>query len=210
MNTERDQKLTAEELKIGLERYGLPMPISEVQELVEILDRDNSGGVSYDEFIVGIRGHINERRSKLINMAYDVLDKTGDGVVTIEDIKAAYSLYHDPNVLADRLSEEKALKNFLSQFDCLESDGIATREEFKEYYKNVSASIEDDDYFELMIRNAWHIPGGEGWCENTANTRLLVVFKDGTQKVVCVDNDLGLDFKNREAVLAALTKQGLT
>ena len=31
------------------------------------------------------------------------------------------------------------------------------------YYNNVSASIDNDDYFELMIRNAWHISGGEGW-----------------------------------------------
>ena len=28
--------------------------------------------------------------------------------------------------------------------------------------------IGNDDYFELMIRNAWHLSGGEGWCENTS------------------------------------------
>ena len=39
----------------------------------------------------------------------------------------------------------------------------------------MSASIDLDDYFELMIRNAWHIPGGEGWCANTANKRVLVI-----------------------------------
>ena len=34
---------------------------------------------------------------------------------------------------------------------------------------DVSASIDTDDYFELMIRNAWHITGGEGVVENTSN-----------------------------------------
>ena len=37
-----------------------------------------------------------------------------------------------------------------------------TFEEFCDYYKEISASIDGDDYFELMIRNAWRIAGGEG------------------------------------------------
>jgi hypothetical protein len=41
-------------------------------------------------------------------------------------------------------------------------DGIVTVEEFLDYYKDISASIDGDDYFELVIRNAWHIDGGEG------------------------------------------------
>ena len=38
-----------------------------------------------------------------------------------------------------------------------EKDGKVTPEEFIEYYANVSGSIDCDDYFELMMRNAWHI-----------------------------------------------------
>jgi hypothetical protein len=34
-----------------------------------------------------------------------------------------------------------------------------------------------------MIRNAWHISGGEGWCENTTNLRVLVTHSDGRQTV---------------------------
>ena len=33
-------------------------------------------------------------------------------------------------------------------------DAIVTREEFEDYYKDISSSIDRDDYFELMIRNA--------------------------------------------------------
>jgi len=34
-----------------------------------------------------------------------------------------------------------------------------TMQEFVDYYGNISASIDDDDYFLLMIKNAWNISG---------------------------------------------------
>jgi hypothetical protein len=36
-----------------------------------------------------------------------------------------------------------------------------TPKEFQQYYAALSASIDEDDYFELMMRNAWHISGGK-------------------------------------------------
>lgn len=39
------------------------------------------------------------------------------------------------------------------------SDGKVTEEEFIEYYTNISASIDNDDYFSLMINNSWNIQG---------------------------------------------------
>lgn len=39
------------------------------------------------------------------------------------------------------------------------NDGIVTLEEFIEYYGNISSSIDDDDYFIMMINNAWNILG---------------------------------------------------
>jgi hypothetical protein len=34
-------------------------------------------------------------------------------------------------------------------------DGKVTFEEFVEYYNNISCSVDSDEYFELMIKNAW-------------------------------------------------------
>ena len=43
-----------------------------------------------------------------------------------------------------------------------------------------------------MIRNAWHISGGEGWCANSSCRRVLVTHNDGHQTVEEIKNDIGM------------------
>jgi len=38
-------------------------------------------------------------------------------------------------------------------------DHIISKDEWCEYYNNVSASIDRDDYFALMMNNAWNLDG---------------------------------------------------
>lgn len=46
-------------------------------------------------------------------------------------------------------------------------DYIVTKEEFEEYYNNVSASIDLDDYFSVMMNSAWNLDNSrvtkKGW-----------------------------------------------
>ena len=69
------------------------------------------------------------------------------------------------------------LQEFLETFETAHSmrnnqapDHVVTKEEFEEYYNNISASIEDDAYFTLMINNSWKLTeesrkgmGTKGW-----------------------------------------------
>ena len=84
-----------------------------------------------------------------------------------------------------------------------------TPEEFEAYYANVSASVDNDDYFELMIRNAWHISGGEGQYENTSNRRVLVTHADGRQTVEEITDDLGIRGDDTAALQRNLAKRGI-
>lgn len=58
------------------------------------------------------------------------------------------------------------LFEFLDTFEAHHSDhvedkrdGTVTQAEWIEYYNNVSMSIDDDDYFALMMNNAWNLDG---------------------------------------------------
>merc|ERR1719469_201601 len=209
MDHDRSGSLDADELSIGLRRYGLPLSKDEIDELIDAIDKDGGGIIDYNEFLVALRGDINPRREKFIMMAFGIMDKDGSGVIDQDDVSHTDDCSKNPDVISGRMSEEECFRQFLGTFEGVEKDGKITKDEWIDYYRNVSASIDNDDYFELMMRNAWHITGGEGWCENTSNTRVMVVLSDGTQQVVCIEDDLGLNMKDQRAVMAKLKAQGL-
>ena len=89
-------------------------------------------------------------------------------------------------------------------------DGCVTEDEFFNYYANIGASIDNDAYFELMMRNAWHIAGGEGASANSANTRVMVTDSQGRETVVALTNDLGLKAGDVNGIMRILRSQGVT
>ena len=109
------------------------------------------------------------------------------------EIAKFYDASRHPDVISGKRNAESIMDEFLTTFDVGGTiDGKVTREEFVNYYSNVSASIDNEDYFELMIRNAWHISGGEGQAANSSNRRVLVTHSDGRQTVEEIENDLGM------------------
>ena len=46
---------------------------------------------------------------------------------------------------------------YMSLWDTQEPDGVITFSEFCDYYRDVSASIDDDEYFAVMMTNAWKL-----------------------------------------------------
>eukprot|EP00753_Platysulcus_tardus_P007636 PLAT15325.1.p2 GENE.PLAT15325.1~~PLAT15325.1.p2 ORF type:complete len:357 (+),score=205.89 PLAT15325.1:145-1215(+) len=209
MDDSGDHALDKEELRTGLADYGLRLTPKELDKVFKLFDRDGGGKISFDELLVAIRGKLSPRRRRLVQKAFSQLDRAGDGKVTLEDAAVIYDVSESEDVIAGKMSEEEALEDFMQQWDTLEDDGVITEAEFLEYYRDVSASIDDDDYFELMIRNAWHISGGSGAYENTSNMRVLVTHADGSQTVEEVKNDLGLARDDIEGIKARLAEQGI-
>ena len=62
-----------------------------------------------------------------------------------------------PDVQQGKLTPEEAYKQFMSLWDTQVADGVVTFDEFCEYYRDVSASIDTDEYFAVMMTNAWKL-----------------------------------------------------
>lgn len=191
IDRDRNKSVDPTEFKYAMRDYGIPITDEEVSAVVKYFDTNKDGKISFDEFLRAVRGDLNERRLEMVHMAYNVLDKSGDGLVTIDDIMDIYDASYHPDFISGRKTKEEVLREFMQVWETHKKDGIVTKEEFEDYYKDISASIDSDDYFELMIRNAWHIAGGEGQTANTTIKRVLKTNPDGSQEVVMVEDDLG-------------------
>lgn len=109
-------------------------------------------------------GEMNPFRKQLVRRAFEKLDKNSNGLIELDDIKGVYNAKFHPEVKAGKKTEDEVLYEFLDTFELHHSiknpkdkDRQINLKEFTEYYTNVSASIDNDQYFELMMTNAWNL-----------------------------------------------------
>jgi len=102
------------------------------------------------------------------------MDKDRSGVLNLDDIKQSYNAKMHPDVKAGKKTEDDVLLEFLDTFEMHyglshenSRDGQISMDEWIEYYNNVSMSIDDDKYFELMMNSAWNLDNSrvtkKGW-----------------------------------------------
>lgn len=160
LDKDKSGNLTFGEFKKGLLEIGLSNSITEdeVEEVFYRFDADKSGTLSFDEFLRAVRPPMSVNRMNIVEKAFRKLDKTGDGVITYHDLKDTFNVHYHPLYQNGQLTEKELFLRFLSNFEVGGNpDGIVTKDEFFDYYTGVSASIDEDAYFDLMVRLAWKL-----------------------------------------------------
>jgi len=109
---------------------------------------------------------MNSFRKALAMKAFAIMDIDGSGIIDIDDIRQKYNAKMHPDVKSGKKTEDEILFEFIDTFEKHHSDNVedqrdgrVSKAEWTEYYNNVSMSIDRDDYFELMMTNAWDLKG---------------------------------------------------
>lgn len=120
---------------------------------------------------------MNPTRKEFVKKAFNKMDGNRNAVLEIDDIRQSYNAANHPDVKSGKKTEDEVLQEFLETFEAhrqmtkgdtmsKKGDGKVTLNEFMDYYSNISASIDDDDYFILMMTNSWNLDNkkyGKGW-----------------------------------------------
>merc|ERR1719456_1782557 len=107
--------------------------------MVLYFDQDGNGTVDYDEFLVAVRGALNERRFDMVVKAFNILDANGNGIIEVSDMMQTYDASMHPDVVNGLRAPEDVVKGAGD----VRGDGKITKDEFLNYYKEVSANIDD-------------------------------------------------------------------
>lgn len=109
---------------------------------------------------------MNARRAAAVDRAFDKFDRDGNGHVDYNDLVGLYDASFHPDFKQGKKTEQQVFNDWLRTFqthhECRTNgapDNIVTREEFQEYYNNISCSIDDDSYFLTMMNNCWNLDG---------------------------------------------------
>ena len=156
--------------------YRMPITGKEINILFEEFDTNKNGQINYEEFISAFTGDMCERRKRLITILFETFDKNRKGFVDLDDIRNAYNPINHPDVLSGKRTEDEVLAEFLDNlqyhFSLLKSDKEQENnkiniEEFWEFFNYISAGIEDDEYFESVIKGGFNLedrrPKKKGW-----------------------------------------------
>ena len=165
-----DKKISFAEFEKMFKRYRFNLSQIEINNLFNYFDQDKSGFIDYSEFLKGITGELNNFRKNILRQVFQKLDKDETGFIKVKTLRESYDPKGHPLVRQGKRSEDEILGEFIDileyHFNLLNEKNEENEdineikidfEEFCEFYKTISVSIEEDKYFEIMVLSEWDI-----------------------------------------------------
>ncbi|QHO51685.1 hypothetical protein HN51_003317 [Arachis hypogaea] len=159
LDTDRDGKVTYEELKAGLKKVGSQLAEPEIRMLMEVADVDGNGVLDYGEF-VAVTIHLQRMENdEHIRKAFTFFDKDGSGYIELDELEEALldeTGETDKDVLNDIMREvdtDKDGRISYDEFVAMMKTGTdwrkASRQYSRERFKSLSINLMKDGSLQL-------------------------------------------------------------
>ena len=151
-------KISHFDFRKRLHAVGVNVSGEEMHFIFENFDRARTGSMLYEEFLKGVRGELSPRRLALVKLAFVKLAGSLEGTVSRDHVKNAYDVSKHPDVLFSKRHAQQIFAEFVDTFTHFrQSSNNISFSDWKEYFGDLSASIKDDEYFDLTMRSVWNL-----------------------------------------------------
>ncbi|CAN6717848.1 hypothetical protein FF1_015531 [Malus domestica] len=159
MDTDKDGRVTYEELKLGLHKVGSQLAEPEIKMLMEVADVDGNGVLDYGEF-AAVTIHLQKMENdEHLRRAFVFFDKDGSGYIELGELRESLqdeSGETDTEVLNDIMREvdtDKDGRISYDEFVAMMKTGTdwrkASRQYSRERFKSLSLNLMKDGSLQL-------------------------------------------------------------
>ena len=148
-----------------LEIFNITLSKQNINSIFQYYDNGKKGIIKYNDLIIDLIGNINQNRESIIKNVYNNLIRGEGNNISLNDLKQKFKGYNHPDVKSGIKSETEVYYDFLEVIDIfknyknnvkLENNDIITYEDFLDFYKEISLSINDDKVFEDLLFLCWN------------------------------------------------------
>lgn len=93
------KRICYEELRVGLENYGMEISESDLKVLFISFDADENQQIDFAEFLFRLRPPLSPARVKIINEVFRTLDVNGDGAIKTDDLQGKTCIFDDRYII---------------------------------------------------------------------------------------------------------------
>ena len=167
---DKSNQLTYAQFDKFINDYRLSIEEEDKKKIFKLFNKNNSESIDYNELIKGLIGTMNLFRTRIVEKAFEKLDKEKKGKISFDTIINSYDPYKHPQVLNGQRNAEEVLGRFIDIFEYHfnllnqdKTDEDVTKEEFMEFYNYISASFFDDYEFENITTRVWGLSANENF-----------------------------------------------
>ncbi|NWI86473.1 CAPSL protein, partial [Pitta sordida] len=151
--------LDFKEFMKGLNDYAMMLDKEEAQKIFQRFEKDGSGTINSDEFLVTLRPPMSNARKEVVMQAFQKLDKTRDSVLKTEHLEVVFNAKYHPKYLNGDWTENQVFRAFLDNFDSpYDKDEKVTIRESQNILKTIQESVLPSIiYFIILMKTAWKL-----------------------------------------------------